>query len=194
MATVTDSVRSDVARTTLGERWGWLLALGIVQVLAGSLAIAAPALASLAAVVIFGAVLLTSAIFHLLHAFKTSKWSGTLWYVLGGLLYAAAGVLVLLFPLGGALTLTVVVATLLIADGVLRALVASTLRPQAGWGWWLAAGMASVLLGIILFMGWPATAVWAIGLLLGINLIFSGATNAAVAIASHRSSRRAAAA
>jgi len=192
MATVTDSVRSDVARTTLGERWGWLLALGIVQVIAGSIAIAAPTLASLAAVLIFGAVLLTSAIFHLLHAFKTRKWPGTLWYVLGGLLYAAAGVLVLLFPLGGALTLAVVVATLLIGDGVLRALVASTLRPQSGWGWWLAAGIASVLLGIILFIGWPATAIWAIGLLLGINLIFSGATNAAVAIASRSPSRRAA--
>ena len=147
----------------------------------------------MAAVLIFGAVLLTSAIFHLVHAFKTRRWPGTLWYVLGGLLYGAAGVLVLLFPLGGALTLAVVVATLLIADGVLRALVASTLRPQAGWGWSLAAGVASVLLGIILFTGWPATAIWAIGLLLGINLLFSGATNAAVAIAS-RSGRRAAAA
>jgi uncharacterized membrane protein HdeD (DUF308 family) len=101
-------------------------------------------------------------------------------------------VLVLLFPLGGALTLAVVIATLLIGDGVLRALVASTLRPQEGWGWWLAAGIASVLLGVTLFMGWPATAIWAIGLLLGINLMFSGATNAALAIASRSSGRRAA--
>jgi uncharacterized membrane protein HdeD (DUF308 family) len=192
MATVTDSVRSDFASTTLGERWGWLLALGIVQLIAGSIAIAAPALASLAAVLIFGVVLLTSAIFHLVHAFKTRKWPGTFWYVLGGFLYAAAGVLVLLFPLGGALTLAVVIATLLIGDGVLRALVASTLRPQEGWGWWLAAGIASVLLGVTLFMGWPATAIWAIGLLLGINLMFSGATNAALAIASRSSGRRAA--
>lgn len=193
MATVADSVRADFAHTTLGERWGWLLALGIVQLIAGSLAIAAPGVASLAAVMIFGAVLLTSAVFHLVHAFKTRRWPGTLWYVLGGLLYGAAGVLVLAFPLGGALTLAVIVATLLIADGVLRILVASSLRPQAGWGWSLAAGMASILLGIILFTGWPATAIWAVGLLLGVNLIFSGATNVAVAVAS-RSGRRAAAA
>ena len=131
MATMTDAVQPDVALPALGERWGWLLALGIVQVLAGAIAMATPILASLVAVAVFGALLLTSAIFHLIHAFKLKKWPGSAWYILGGLLYAAAGVAVILFPLGGALTLTVVIATLFITEGALRILAASTLRRQS---------------------------------------------------------------
>ena len=93
MATVSDSVRSESAWTTLGERWGWLVTLGIVQIIAGAIAITAPVLASLAAVLVFGAVLITTASFRLIHAFKTKNWRGSAWYVLGGLLYAAAGML-----------------------------------------------------------------------------------------------------
>jgi uncharacterized membrane protein HdeD (DUF308 family) len=191
MATITEDVRSQIAAARLGERWGWLLALGIVQVAAGALAIAAPMLASLAAVLVLGSVLIASSIFHVIHAFKTRRWSGSVWYVLGGLLYAAAGVLVIAFPLGGVLTLAIIIATLLVAEGALRVLVATLLRPAPGWGWWLAAGVASVLLGVMLFLGWPAAAIWAVGLLLGVNLIFSGATHVALAITSRSMRHRA---
>lgn len=72
MATGTEGVRAQTAAETLGERWGWLLALGIVQIVAGALAIAAPVLASLAAALIFG-LLIASAIFHLIHAFAVAR-------------------------------------------------------------------------------------------------------------------------
>lgn len=190
MATAAETLPPAVSAPALTEHWGWLLALGIVQVVGGAIAIAVPALASLAAVVVFGAALLASAIFQLIHALRTRKWPGSVWYILGGLLYAAAGILVLLFPLGGILTLTAIIATVLIAEGAVRGIVANAMKPKAGWGWWLASGIASVLLGVLLFIGWPATAPWAIGLLLGINLIFSGATNASIAITSRRARHR----
>lgn len=193
MATIDSSVRAETAAATLGQRWGWLLALGIVQLVAGALAIAVPVVASLAAVIVFGAALIATAVFHLIHAVKERRWPGSAWYVLGGLLYAAAGVWVLLFPLGGVLTLGVLIATLLIAEGTLRSLLATALRPRAGWGWLLAGGIASIMLGILLFTGWPATALWAVGLLLGINLLFSGATNIALAFAFRKRSSPAAA-
>jgi uncharacterized membrane protein HdeD (DUF308 family) len=177
-----------MAATDLGHRWGWLLALGIVQILAGSFALTIPVVASLAAVAIFGAVLIVSAIFQLIHAFRVRAWPRSAWYGLGGVLYAIAGVLVVIFPIGGAMTLAIMIAVMLIADGVLRVTFASSVRPVAGWGWLIAGGLGSIVVGVTLLIGWPATALWVTGLLLGVNLIFTGAMHAALALTSRTSS------
>jgi len=179
MPTITDTVKADTA-TPLGHRWGWLLALGIVQIIAGCIAIVVPVVASLAAVGIFGAVLLVTALMQLIHAFKIRAWPRSAWYGLGGVLYAIAGLLVVLYPLGGALTLAILIAILFIADGTLRTVLGTAIRPVPGWGWLVAAGLASIVVGVILLIGWPGTALWATGLLLGVNLIFAGVMNAAV--------------
>jgi uncharacterized membrane protein HdeD (DUF308 family) len=183
-------VEADMAATTLGYRWGWLLALGLVQIIAGSMAIAVPVVASFAAVAIFGAVLIVTAIFQITHAIRVRAWPRSAWYGLGGVLYAIAGVFVLLYPIGGALTLAVMIAILLIAEGTLRLVFAMTVRPVAGWGWLVAAGLASIVVGVTLLLGWPATALWVTGLLLGVNLIFSGAMYAALALASRTGTSR----
>jgi uncharacterized membrane protein HdeD (DUF308 family) len=184
MTTITETVKPDTAATPLGHRWGWLLVLGIVQIVAGCLAIAVPVVASLAAVGIFGAVLLVTATLQLIHAFKVRAWPRSAWYGLGGVLYAIAGLLVVVYPLGGALTLAVLIAILFIADGALRMVFGMIVRPVVGWGWLVAAGLASIFVGVILLIGWPATALWATGLLLGVNLIFTGVMNATLALAS----------
>jgi uncharacterized membrane protein HdeD (DUF308 family) len=188
MATINSSataagsaIPADVA-AVLQHRWGWLLALGIVQFLCGSLALAVPVVASLAAVAIFGGVLLASAVFQLIHAFKVKNWKGAALHTLGGLMYAAAGIITLMFPFGGAMTLTLLLATLFIVDGGVRCALALQVRPGDGWGWLLGAGIVSIFVGMLLFIGWPASALWAIGTLLGINLLFSGATNVALAL------------
>jgi len=168
----------------LHRRWGWLFFLGIVQLVSGGLALLVPVAASLAAAIIFGAVLFTSGTFQIVHAFSVGKkWTGVALQALGGLLYVAAGVLALLFPLTGALTLTLIVGALLVADGVVRSMLASQIGPQEGRWSFLAAGVASAIVGILLLVGWPLTGVWAIGILLGVNLIFSGVANCALAIA-----------
>lgn len=187
MATITQTMGPDATVASFGHRWGWMLALGIVQIIAGAIAIAVPVVASLAAVAVFGAVLILSAIAQLAYAFKIKAWPRSAWYGLGGALYAIAGLLVILYPIGGALTLAVIIAVLLIAEGGLRVIFAAVVRPAAAWGWLTAAGIGSIIVGVILLLGWPLTAFWVTGLLLGINLIFSGATNAAVAIAARRS-------
>jgi uncharacterized membrane protein HdeD (DUF308 family) len=189
MATTTATISADVSARTLSQGWGWLLALGIVQIVAGVFAIAVPILASFAAAIVFGAVLLVSAVFHLIHAFKVRKWPRSALYVLGGVLYGAGALLVFFFPLGGILTLTLLIATLLVGEGTLRILLANAVKPRAGWGWLLAAGIASVTLGVMLFTGWPAAAIWMIGLLLGVNLLFSGVTNCALAFTSRKAAQ-----
>src|ERR1700733_1093524 len=186
MPAITEPMDSRMTAPALGHRWGWTLVLGIVQIIAGSIAIAVPVVASFAAVAIFGAVLIVSAIFQLVHAFKVRSWPRSAWFGLGGVLYAIAGILVAINPVGGALALAVMIALLLIADGALRAGVAMAVRPLAGWGWLIAGGLGSIVVGVILLIGWPATALWITGLLLGINLVFSGTMHIALALTSRR--------
>jgi uncharacterized membrane protein HdeD (DUF308 family) len=187
MPTITDTGHTDTAATPFGRRWGWLLALGLVQIIAGVIAIAVPVIASLAAVGIFGAVLLVTGIMQLIHAFKVRALPRSAWSGLGGVLYVIAGLLVVAYPLGGALTLAIMIAILFIADGTLRTVFGMTVRPVPGWGWLVAAGIASILVGVILLLGWPGTALWATGLLLGVNLIFGGIMNTTLALNSRTS-------
>jgi uncharacterized membrane protein HdeD (DUF308 family) len=184
MTTITESMESKTTATALVPRWGWLLVLGIVQIIAGWIAIAVPVVASFAAVAIFGAVLMVTAIFQLIHAFRVRSWPRSAWDGLGGVLYAIAGVLVTMNPVGGALALAVMIAILFVADGALRAGFAMSVRPIVGWGWLFAGGLGSIVVGVVLLIGWPATALWAIGLLLGINLIFTGAVHVVLALSS----------
>jgi uncharacterized membrane protein HdeD (DUF308 family) len=187
MPTATQTWNTDTAATPFRNRWGWVLTLGIVQIIAGAIAIAVPVLGSLAAVAIFGAVLIVTALLQLAHAVRMRTWPRSVWYGLGGLLYLIAGLLVIAYPVGGALTLAVIIAISLIAEGSLRVMFGTALRPATGSGWLIAAGIASIAVGVLLLIGWPSTALWVIGLLLGVNLIFTGATNAALALASRSS-------
>ncbi|HEU4625916.1 MAG TPA: DUF308 domain-containing protein [Steroidobacteraceae bacterium] len=193
MATMSDLAGTETAllgARTLERRWGWLLLLGIVQIIGGVIALIIPTAASLAAALVAGAVLLAAGVFHLVHAFSIRPWRGAVLPIVEGLLFVVAGGLLLAFPLSGALTLTIIVAVLLIADGVLRLLFANSLRPLAGSGWLMAAGIASVIVGILMLVGWPLTGLWALGILLGINLLFTGTTNTALAIAFRGRRRR----
>jgi uncharacterized membrane protein HdeD (DUF308 family) len=186
MSAINSSVKVDGASALFHRHWGWLLAFAIVQVIAGAFAVAIPALASLIAVAMFGWVMIISAIFQIVHAFRVRKWRGFALHLLGGVLYAVAGVLALLYPFPSVVALTLFLAGLLLADGILRTILSSAMRPQEGWGWFLAGGIASIVLGLMLIFGFPSTAVWAIGLLLGVNLIFGGAMNGALALACRR--------
>jgi uncharacterized membrane protein HdeD (DUF308 family) len=168
-----DAARGSIA-PALQKRWGWMLTSGIVQLIGGLVAIAAPAVASLVAAGFFSAILLVSAAFNIIHAFKVRKWTGFALHLLGGLLYAAAGIIVLIYPFGGLATLMLVLGVLFIVDGAVRSMLAAALRPRDGWGWFLAAGIMSIGLGVMLLTMWPAGALWIVGMLLGINLLFSG--------------------
>jgi uncharacterized membrane protein HdeD (DUF308 family) len=183
MATAANDILDQPGRVTMFQRrWGWLLLLGIVQMICGAFALSVPVAATLAATIIFGAVMVASGVMQVVHVFSVRNWKGVILHSLSALLYIGAGVLVLLFPLRGALTLTIVVAVLLIADGVVRSMLALRVRPLDGWGWFLAAGLASIVVGVLLMSGWPITGLWAIGVLLGVNLLFSGITLSALAI------------
>jgi uncharacterized membrane protein HdeD (DUF308 family) len=159
---------------TLSRNWGWLLALGILMIILGAFAIAAPYGATLAVQFALGWILVIGGIAEAIHAFMARGWGGFLLELLSAILYVVVGVLLLTNPVGGALALTIVLAVFLIVEGIFKIMMAMRVRDHRGWGWLLASGVLSVILGVLIWAEWPASGLWVIGLLVGIQLLFTG--------------------
>jgi uncharacterized membrane protein HdeD (DUF308 family) len=168
------------------DKWGWFLALGIVLLVAGLAAIAFPLLSGIAAKVVLGWLFLIGGVMMIIHAFQAPAWGGFLWELLIGLLYVFVGGYLAFFPLAGLLTLTIVIAALFIAEGVFESIMAFRVRPHEGWVWLLLSGIAALAVGVIIAMGLPESSIWALGLLVGINLLFSGWSYIFLALAGRR--------
>jgi uncharacterized membrane protein HdeD (DUF308 family) len=149
---------------------------GIVLTLLGALAILLPAAGSLAATLIFGWILLLSGGMGLVATIRARHAPGFAWSLLSAFIGLVAGGLLLAQPVQGILSLTAVLIAFLIAEGVVSIFYATEHRKgfSAGWGWMLASGFLDLVLAVILLAGLPGTAVWALGVLLGVNLIFGG--------------------
>jgi uncharacterized membrane protein HdeD (DUF308 family) len=158
----------------LSRNWGWLLALGILMVILGMLAIGAPVVATIAVQFALGWILVVGGIAEGIHAFMAQGWRGFLLELLSAILYLAVGILLLVNPVGGALALTVVLAIFLIVEGVFKIIMAMRVRDHRGWGWLLASGILSLVLGVLIWSEWPASGLWVIGLLVGIQVLFTG--------------------
>lgn len=176
----------EAARAQIKRNWGWFLALGIVFVLAGVAAIAFPLLSTIATKIFLGWIFLAGGVLMILHAFSASGWRGFLLGLLIGILYVVAGGWLAFFPFTGIITLTILLAALFLAEGVLEAIMAFRVRPHEGWVWLLLSGLVAVAVGVMIAMGLPSSATWAIGLLTGINLLMTGASFIALALAGRR--------
>lgn len=164
----------------------WLWITGIVSGVIGALAIIFPFAATLAAELVIGAILVVSGVVELVRAFAMRRNGSLVWNVLFGLAALAAGVILLVWPLQGMVTLTIVVGIFFLIGGAFKLVAGFGLRPFPGWGWIGFSGALSMLLGLILLFGLPGTAMWAVGLLVGIDLIFLGAAEIAMAYALRR--------
>lgn len=168
----------------LHASWGWFVALGIALIVLGAACILGEISATLITVVVLGWLLLISGIITLVHAFQTRTWSGFLLYLLSALLRLFTGFMLVRFPLGGALGITLLLALLFIVGGTFRAIGAGKLRfPR--WGWAVASGVISVALGITLLVQFPVSSLWFIGLAVGVDLIFEGTSLVALGSALH---------
>ncbi len=167
----------------LAEHWRWAAVVGVLLVILGVVAIGVPVVATLAVELLFGWLFLVGGIVQVVHLVQTRAAGGFFLKLLGALLYCAAGVLLLLFPLQGTLTLTLLIAVLFIVDGVLKISTAFHLRPMTSWGWVFFSGLIAFALGILIWFELPSSAAWAIGLLVGINFLISGITLVSLALA-----------
>jgi uncharacterized membrane protein HdeD (DUF308 family) len=169
----------------LRQYWGLFLFEGILLLVLGVLALAVPVVASIAATIFFGWLLLLSGIMGLITTFRARHTPGFGWSLASAVIGIIAGVLLLAAPLQGVLSLTAVLIAFLFIEGIASILYALEHRRglSVGWGWMLASGIVDVILAGILFAGLPGTAVWALGVLLGINLIFGGSALSTMALA-----------
>jgi uncharacterized membrane protein HdeD (DUF308 family) len=174
-----------VFRATVGHHWVLFLSEGIALLILGTLAIIVPVLASLAATLILGWILLLSGIVGLIATIRARHAPGLWWSLISALIGVVAGALLLGWPLQGLFSLTAVLITFLILEGVVSILYALEHRRGVSgrWGWMLASGVLDLVLGAILLAGLPGSAVWALGIIIGINMIFGGWALIAMALA-----------
>ena len=154
-------------------------------VILGMLAILVPPLGSLAATVLFGSILLLSGAVGLIATVRARHAPGFWWSLVSALIGIAAGALLLGWPLQGMFSLTAVLIAFLILEGVVSIFYALEHRKglSGRWGWMLASGFVDLMLGGIIFAGLPGTAAWALGVIIGVNMIFGGWALIAMALA-----------
>jgi uncharacterized membrane protein HdeD (DUF308 family) len=168
------------------QHWGLFLAEGIILVILGIAAIVLPPIATLAVTIIIGWLFLISGVVGLITTIWLRHLPGFWWSLLSAVIGIAAGIVLLGWPIAGTLSLTLVLIAFFAAEGVASILYAVDHRHSARWGWMLASGIVDLILAGIIFAGLPGTAAWALGLLVGINMLFGGTALIAMAIGSRR--------
>ncbi|MEN3146941.1 HdeD family acid-resistance protein [Neorhizobium sp. IRAMC:178] len=168
---------------TVRDKWGWFLALGILLLIFGFLALANLFVATVASVFYIGMMMLVGGIAYLVHAFQVKGWDHILFWAASGILYTIAGLLAFWNPALTAVIVTFFMAVALIVAGVFRTWVGFRLRPMRGSGWVIFGGVITALAGLVIALGWPVNSVWILGLFLAIDLTMQGWALIAVALA-----------
>jgi uncharacterized membrane protein HdeD (DUF308 family) len=170
--------------SSLHAHWRLFLTEGIVLVILGILAIIVPPIATIAVEVLVGWLLLASGIVGLIATLRMRNAPGFGWSLLSAVVGIAAGIVLLAWPLSGALSLTLILTVFLTLEGAISILYAFDHRRELSgrWGAMLFSGIVDLFLAGIIFVGLPGTAAWAIGLLIGVNLVFGGSALIAMAL------------
>jgi uncharacterized membrane protein HdeD (DUF308 family) len=178
-----DGVRRQLA-AAFHAHWKLFLAEGIIMMVLGLVAIAVPEVASVVITIFIGWLFFIGGIFRTGSLLRHRNMPGFGWSLLTALLAIALGVILLLRPIAGVLTLTLALVVFFILEGISAILLAIEHRRHLpSWGWVLFSGLVDLLLAFLIWDGWPSSADWAIGLLVGINMVFLGLSLIMTAIA-----------
>ncbi|HEX7007673.1 MAG TPA: HdeD family acid-resistance protein [Alphaproteobacteria bacterium] len=169
-----DELRRRIA-AAIGQHWKLFLVQGIVMVILGVIAIALPNIATLAITIMIGWLFVIGGIVRAISIWRSREAPGFWLSLLTAVLAIVLGLILLLNPPEGVLTLTVVLIVLFVFEGLASIVMALEFRRHIRqWGWMLFSGILDLILAYLIFQGWPSTAEWAIGLLVGINMVFVG--------------------
>lgn len=168
----------------LHDSWGWVLLLGIGLVITGAICILAASTATLVTVLAFGWLLLVGAVISLVHAVQARAGGSFFLHLMSVLLRGVTGFLLVRYPLAGAVSLTLVLASFFIVGGVFRAVGCAALQLPR-WGWGALSGFISVALGIVVLLQLPTLSIWFIGFAIGVDMVFEGVGVAAMGLALH---------
>ena len=172
---------SEVRRVT-----GWSIALSVLMIIAGLLAIASPLLAGIAVTRLVGWLLLFSGALHFVYAFRGGGVTAVLWEILLAVVYAVAGIYILANTAVGLATLTFVIVFYLFAEAIVEFAASYMTRHERGSGWLLFDGIVTLVLALLIWSTWPASQVWVIGTLVGVSMLFSGISRLMMASAVRR--------
>lgn len=156
------------------KQFNTVLLTSIVLIVFGIVAIILPAISTIVAETWISIILAFSGITKLVYAFQSRQAGGFVWKLLLSVLYIATGVYLFVYPLAGVLTLTLLLGSFLLTEGVFELFLAFRLRPQQNWSWVLADGMITLLLGGLVWVQWPSDASWVIGTVVGISILSTG--------------------
>lgn len=148
--------------------------IGALLIVLGIAAIALPVVSTVVVETWIALILISAGAAKLVYAFQTRSSGGFLWKVLLSVLYVATGVMLFVYPSTGILTLTLLLGSFLLTEGVFELILAFRLRPQTNWTWALGNGIITLLLGAMIWFQWPFDAPWLLGTLVGASVLFTG--------------------
>jgi len=179
MSTIAGSPRSIDSASglePLRAKSGWIVALGVVYVIAGIVALGSVVMATVATVFVVGIMMLIAGVAEVINAFQIKAWGKFLLWILLGVLYIIAGFVTFENPLLAAAMLTLFLGIALLASGITRIVLAFSMKAAMPWIWVLFSGIVTLLLGLVILAHWPVSGLYILGLFLGIDLVLAGAS------------------
>jgi uncharacterized membrane protein HdeD (DUF308 family) len=162
---------------------GWSIVWAVLLIIFGMLAIGMPLAAAVAVATIISWLLIFAGVAHFISAFHTQGAGSVIWRILVGLAYVVMGIYLLMHPLLGVASLTLLLAWLFLIEGVLDLVAFWQARSQPGATWVLFDGIVTLILAILIWRHWPSSSIWVVGTLVGISMIVSGVTRLMVSMA-----------
>jgi len=166
------SLGSDTA--PLRAKWGWIVALGVVYLVAGFIALGSVVMATVASVFVVGIMMIVAGIAEIINAFQCKGWGKFLVWALLGVLYIIAGFITFENPLFAAVILTLLLGAALIASGIVRIFLALSMKRESPWIWVLVSSLITLVLGVMILARWPVSSLYVLGIFLSVDLICAG--------------------
>ncbi|KRR16224.1 hypothetical protein CQ14_27585 [Bradyrhizobium lablabi] len=187
MTITSDTVRTAASDTApLRAKWGWIVALGIVYLIAGFIALGSVAMATVVSVFVVGIMMIVAGVAEVFSAFQIKSWGKFLLWVLLGVLYIIGGFVTFQNPLLAAVLLTLILGASLVVSGIMRIVLAFSMKRETPWIWVVLSGVITLLLGLLILARWPVSSLYILGLFLGIDLIMAGASYIGLGFGLHR--------
>jgi uncharacterized membrane protein HdeD (DUF308 family) len=165
---------------------GWSIVWGVFLILFGMLAIGSPFLAAVAVNAVIAWLIVLAGVVHVVLAFHAHGAGSMIWKLLVGIAYLCFGAYLIMHPVLAVASLTLVLASLFLIEGILEVVLFFKMRPLKGSSWMLVDGIITLLLGLLIYMQWPSSSLWAIGTLVGVSMIVSGIARVAMSLAVRR--------
>jgi uncharacterized membrane protein HdeD (DUF308 family) len=160
----------------LHAKWGWIVALGVVYLVAGIIALGSVVAATVASVFVVGIMMMIAGVAEVINAFQVKTWGRFFFWLILGILYIVAGFFAWDNPLLTAVWLTLFLGAALVASGIVRIFLGFNMQHGSPWMWVVVSGLITLVLGVIILAHWPFSAVYTLGIFLGVDLIFAGAS------------------